>query len=242
MLRWLAGFALARGTVLTSLMVKLHCASLVERSLIPAFIFFFQMLYPFAWVNDPRRSTAAAAGGCMLIRMRRRCAEAGGIETITDALIDDCALARLMKLRGPIWLGLTERVVSIRHYPQWRDVAGMVTRSAYAQLCYSPLLLAATVIGAMAVVFLAPPIGTAVARLARMSFALFGLAAWAVDGGDAVQADAAALRSVGACRALAPPAIAVRHYLLFTIDYGPAVDARNAPAIGRAASRPAKAK
>ena len=124
-------------------MVKLRCESLAERALIPAFIFFFQMLYPFAWVNAPRAATAAAAGGCMLVRADALRA-AGGIAAIRDALIDDCALAGALKRHGPIWLGLTDRAHSIRAYPDLGDIRRMVARSAYAQLRYSPLLLAGT--------------------------------------------------------------------------------------------------
>ena len=134
------------GYALTSLMAKLRCESFAERAFVPAFIFFFQMLYPFAWANDPRRSTAAAAGGCMLVRdevLRK----AGGIAAIRGALIDDCALAKKLKAHGPIWIGLTERVRSIRAYPVVADIRRMVARTAYAQLGYSPLLLAGTVLG-----------------------------------------------------------------------------------------------
>jgi hopene-associated glycosyltransferase HpnB len=132
--------------VLTSLMVKLHCESFAERATIPAFVFFFQMLYPFSRVNRPESTVAAAAGGCMLVRadvVRK----AGGIESVRAALIDDCALAKALKAYGPIWLGLTERVRSIRRYPALSDIRRMVVRSAYAQLRYSPLLLLATVAG-----------------------------------------------------------------------------------------------
>jgi hopene-associated glycosyltransferase HpnB len=153
-LRSLAARAQAGGFVLTSLMVKLRCQSFAERLFIPAFIFFFQMLYPFAWTNDPRRLTAAAAGGCMLVR-REILREAGGMAAIRDALIDDCALAKILKARGPIWLGLTERVHSIRAYPALDDIRRMVARTAYAQLRYSPLLLAGTVLG-LAITYLAP--------------------------------------------------------------------------------------
>ena len=89
-------------------MAKLNCESLAERALVPAFIFFFQMLYPFAWVDRRDSKTAAAAGGCMLVD-RHALARAGGIATIADALIDDCSLAALFKTEGPIWLGFTER-------------------------------------------------------------------------------------------------------------------------------------
>jgi hopene-associated glycosyltransferase HpnB len=146
--------AQANGLALNSLMVALRCESFAERAFVPAFIFFFQMLYPFAWVNSPDRATAAAAGGCMLVR-RDALVAAGGIEAIRGALIDDCALARRLKPQGPIRLGLTQRVHSIRGYATVRDIRRMVARSAYAQLRYSPLLLAATVVG-MALVYLTP--------------------------------------------------------------------------------------
>jgi hopene-associated glycosyltransferase HpnB len=161
------------GLVLASLMAKLRCQSLAERSHVPASIFFFQMLYPFAWVNAPRARTAAAAGGCELLRADALEA-AGGIESIKDALIDDCTLASQMKRQGPIWLGLTERVQSIRPYPHWRDVRRMVTRSAYAQLHYSPLLLLGTTAG-MALTFLAGPL---LAIFAGGLPQLLGFATW----------------------------------------------------------------
>jgi hopene-associated glycosyltransferase HpnB len=140
--------------VLTSWMVKLRCESFAEHALIPAFVFFFEMLYPFDWVRQRDNRTAAAAGGCMLTR-RDALAAAGGIESIRGALIDDCALAAQMKRQGPIWLGLTERAHSARPYPEIEDVRRMVARSAYAQLQYSPILLAGTVAG-MAIIYLAP--------------------------------------------------------------------------------------
>jgi hopene-associated glycosyltransferase HpnB len=139
---------------LTSLMVKLRCQSLAERAFVPAFIFFFQMLYPFSWANNSRRGTAAAAGGCMLVR-REALIAAGGLEAIRGALIDDCALAKLLKARGPIFIGLTRHVQSIRSYASVKDIRHMVSRTAYAQLRYSPLLLAGTILG-LAVTYLAP--------------------------------------------------------------------------------------
>ncbi|MFZ3354472.1 MAG: glycosyltransferase [Xanthobacteraceae bacterium] len=169
----LAARAHDEGAVLTSLMVKLHCASLAERAFIPAFIFFFQMLYPFAWANDRRHATAAAAGGCMLVR-RDVLQDVGGIAAIRGALIDDCALAKLLKARGPIWIGLTERVRSIRDYPRVADIRGMVSRTAYAQLRYSPVLLAGTVLG-LALTYLAP---VALALFASGFAQLAGILAW----------------------------------------------------------------
>jgi len=165
--------AVSNKLVLTSLMVKLRCESLAERTLIPAFIFFFQMLYPFPWVNKPGGATAAAAGGCMLVRSDAL-KTAGGIDAIRNALIDDCSLAKLLKAQGPIWLGLTERVHSSRPYPDFEDIRRMVSRSAYAQLRYSPLLLAGTVVG-MALTYLAPPL---LALLASGPARWLGLMAW----------------------------------------------------------------
>jgi hopene-associated glycosyltransferase HpnB len=157
-LRELVARAQAGRLVLTSLMVKLRCESLAERALIPAFVFFFQMLYPFSWVNRPSVKTAAAAGGCMLVE-RQALRAAGGMEAIRGALIDDCALGKKLKTVGPIWLGLTQQVTSLRPYRSFGDIRRMVARSAYYQLGYSPLLLAAAVAG-LSVTFLAPPLIT----------------------------------------------------------------------------------
>jgi hopene-associated glycosyltransferase HpnB len=160
---------------LVSLMAKLRCASLAERALIPAFVFFFQMLYPFAWVNDPRARTAAAAGGCMLAN-RQALLRAGGFEAMRAALIDDCALAALMKRQGPLRLALTRGVVSLRAYPSLDDVGAMIARSAYAQLDYSPIKLIGVVVG-MGVTFLAAPVA---ALFASGAAALLGFFAWVV--------------------------------------------------------------
>jgi len=140
---------------MASEMVTLACDSAAERALVPAFVYFFQMLYPFAWVNDPLRATAAAAGGTILIR-RRALARIGGIEAVRGALIDDVALARAVKAGGRIWLGHAEMARSIRPYPAVADIWRMITRTAYVQLRFSPSLLAATT-AAMAVTWLVPP-------------------------------------------------------------------------------------
>ena len=172
-LRKLVARARAGGTVLTSLMAKLRCESFAERMFVPAFIFFFQMLYPFAWANDPRRSTAAAAGGCMLVR-RETLRAAGGMASIRNALIDDCALAKRLKALGPIWIGLTDGVCSARAYPAVEDIRKMVSRTAYAQLQYSPLILLGTVAG-LAATYLFPVLLTLFAPdLPR----IIGVAAW----------------------------------------------------------------
>jgi hopene-associated glycosyltransferase HpnB len=169
----LVAHAQAEDLVLVSRMAKLRCESFAERAFVPAFVFFFRMLYPFSWVNDPKRRTAAAAGGCMLVR-RDVLSAAGGIAAIRGALIDDCALAKRLKARGRISLELTERVRSIRPYPEIGDIRRMIARSAYAQLRYSPALLAGTVAG-LAAIFLAPVLFASFASgLARM----FGIASW----------------------------------------------------------------
>ena len=173
-LRKLVARAEAGGLVLTSLMARLTVETWAERLLIPAFVFFFAMLYPFAWVNDPRRKTAAAAGGVMLAR-RTALEAAGGLEAIRWKIIDDCALGALMKRQGPIWLGLTQRARSLRPYAGFGEIGRMVSRSAYAQLNFSPWLLIGTVAG-MAIVYLAAPaLALFGAGLARWS----GVAAWA---------------------------------------------------------------
>jgi len=147
----------ARGNalVLTSQMVRLRAESRWERLVVPAFVYFFAQLYPFALVNKPGR-TAAAAGGCMLVD-RAALLRAGGLPRIAGALIDDVALGRLLKPHGPIWLSLSADIVSVRPYPRLADLWAMVVRSAYTQLRYSPLLLGATVLGLL-VTYLVPPV------------------------------------------------------------------------------------
>ena len=143
------------GLDLVSEMVALACDSLAERALVPAFVYFFQLLYPFAWVNDPLRATAAAAGGTMLIR-RRALDRIGGIAVVRGALIDDVALARAVKRGGRIWLGHADLARSVRPYPGFAAIWRMVARTAYVQLRCSPVLLVATTLG-MALTFAAPP-------------------------------------------------------------------------------------
>jgi len=141
---------------LVSLMVKLRCESFWERLLIPAFVFFFQKLYPFPKVNNPENKMAAAAGGCMLVRLSALLA-VGGIDPIKDRLIDDCAMGQLIKSKGPIWLGLAEKTKSLRAYDQLSEIWHMVARTAFVQLDHSILKLIGTVI-AMAVIYLAGPV------------------------------------------------------------------------------------
>ncbi|MGF1481053.1 MAG: glycosyltransferase [Cyanophyceae cyanobacterium] len=144
---------------LVSLMVLLRCQSVWEKLLIPAFVFFFQKLYPFPLVNQPHSKIAAAAGGCILIR-RQALKSIGGIPAVRQALIDDCALAQAVKsspTRGKIWLGLTQSTRSLRPYPTLNTIWEMVARTAFTQLHYSPLLLVGTLLG-MTLVYLVPPI------------------------------------------------------------------------------------
>jgi hopene-associated glycosyltransferase HpnB len=209
-LRGLVARAEAGDLMLTSLMVKLRCESVAERLFIPAFIFFFQMLYPFAWVNRPRHKMAAAAGGCMLVRFTAL-ADAGGLMAIRGALIDDCALARRMKAVGPIWLGLTDRVHSLRPYPQVNDIRRMVARTAYDQLNYSSLLLAGTIVG-LALTYLAPPL---VALLSTGWAQVLAGGAWVLM----MLAFLPTLRfyRLSPLWALALPAVALA-YMAFTLD------------------------
>jgi hopene-associated glycosyltransferase HpnB len=160
---------------LVSFMVKLHCESLPERLLIPAFVYFFFMLYPPAWIRDSRRSTAGAAGGCMLVRADTlECA--GGLESIRGAVIDDCSLARLLKQHaGRLWLGLTDQSQSMRRYETFSQIERMISRTAFNQLKHSSLLLLFTIAG-MAITYLAPPL----LLLTRTRLTIFmGAAAWA---------------------------------------------------------------
>jgi hopene-associated glycosyltransferase HpnB len=139
---------------MVSEMVRLNCTSLAERALVPAFIYFFQMLYPFSRVNDPASSVAAAAGGTVLIR-REALQRIGGIETIKNSLIDDVALAKSVKKSGAIFLGHSGLAASIRPYANFADIWQMIARTAFTQLRYSPALLALTLLG-LTVVWLVP--------------------------------------------------------------------------------------
>jgi len=141
---------------MVSLMVKLRCQSFWERLLIPAFVFFFQKLYPFPRVNTPDDPMAAAAGGCMLVRLSTLQA-AGGIEPIKDRLIDDCAMGQLIKSKGPIWLGLSEQTKSLRAYEHLSEIWHMVARTAFVQLDHSILKLIGTVF-VMALIYLTGPV------------------------------------------------------------------------------------
>lgn len=146
---------------LVSLMARLDCRGFWAALLVPAFVYYFRLVYPFAASNDLNERVAAAAGGCMLVR-REALAAAGGVDAIKGALIDDCALAAALKLKGPgapraTWIGLADgEVVSLRDNRTLASLWAMVSRSAFAQLEYSWLALAAAVAG-MALVYLGPP-------------------------------------------------------------------------------------
>ena len=164
---------------LVSLMVRLDCTGGWERLLIPAFVFLFQMLYPFPRVNDPARRIAAAAGGCMLVR-RDALARAGGLKAIRHHLIDDCALARAIKGGGPIWLGLAGSTTSLRVYGGLGGIWDMVVRTAFVQLGFSLAVLAGAVAGMM-LVYVAPPVAAVAGVWSGDGLAaLAGTAAWAL--------------------------------------------------------------
>ena len=170
--------------VLVSLMAKLACESRAERLLIPAFVFFFSMLFPFSWVNRHGNPAAAAAGGCMLVR-RAALIAAGGIGAVRGEIIDDCALARRLKHHGRIWLGLTRRATSVRPYAKFGEIRGMVARSAFAQLHYSWALLVVTLFG-LGVVYGAAPLlaifGSGVTRwIAAAAWVCMVVAFWPIS-------------------------------------------------------------
>ena len=199
---------------LVSEMVALRALSWAERALVPAFVFFFQLLYPFAAVNDPRRRIAAAAGGTMLVR-RTALDRIGGIASLRGALIDDVTLARRVKAGGPIYLGHSGLARSLRPYPHAADIWRMVARTAYVQLRFSPLILLGTVAGLVLIWLMPPALALAGHGPARAMAAL----AWA---GSALSF-LPTLRRFGQSPlwALALPAIAT-FYLLATI--GSAID------------------
>ncbi|MBZ5580020.1 MAG: glycosyltransferase [Acidobacteriia bacterium] len=166
----LVALAETGGYDVVSLMVTLHCRTLAERALIPAFVFFFLMLYPPAWTRSPRHRTAGAAGGCLLIR-RTTLERIGGIERIRGELIDDCALAHAVKQGGGrVWLGLSSAAESIREYRTFGEIGRMISRTAFTQLGHSWLLLAGTVAG-LTLVYLVPP-------AAALAGHFLGAAAW----------------------------------------------------------------
>ncbi|WP_406859249.1 glycosyltransferase [Streptomyces sp. HUAS MG47] len=185
-LRRLVAAAETNGLDLVSQMARLRVATVWEQLIVPAFVYFFAQLYPFRWINDPGARTAAAAGGCVLLRTEAA-VRAGVPEVIRGAVIDDVALARaVQRSGGRIWLGLAERVDSVRPYPRLGDLWRMVSRSAYAQLRHSPLLLGGTVLG-LCLVYPVPPAALAVGLLTGDGPAAWtGAAAWAVMAGTYV--------------------------------------------------------
>ncbi len=206
------------GLVLASVMAKLSVRSAAERWLVPGFIFFVQKLYPFDRVSDPRRRMAVAAGGCMLVR-RAVLVEAGGLSAIHAELVDDCAMGALLETRGPVWLGLSHRVQSLRPDSAYDDIRRTIVRSAYAELRHRPDILAGTVLG-MVVTYLVPP----VAALTLNGLAgLLGL----VSLGLMVAAYAPTLRSYNLpwWRGFALPAVALV-YLAFTLESAVVAHAR----------------
>lgn len=199
-LRRLVAKAVQEDLDLVSVMVRLRCESFWEKLLIPAFVFFFQKLYPFRWVNNPNNPTAAAAGGSILIA-REALERIGGIQVIRQALIDDCALADAVKQiggrqsnssfspaspaspappasPGRIWLGLSTLTQSLRPYNSLATIWDMVARSAYTQLNYSPLLLLGTLVG-MPLIYLVPPMCVILGAVwSNWAIALTGLLGW----------------------------------------------------------------
>ena len=174
-LRRLVAAAAGDDRDLVSQMALLRAETAWERIVVPAFVYFFSQLYPFRRVNAPRSRTAAAAGGCMLVR---RSALANGLDEIRGALIDDVALGRAVKRGGGrCWLGLSTEVVSVRPYPRLTDLWHMIARSAYTQLRYSPALLAGTILGLL-LLYAAPPAG-AIAGAAALATRVTGGAALA---------------------------------------------------------------
>ncbi|MEU6892688.1 glycosyltransferase [Streptomyces sp. NPDC046557] len=214
-LRELVAAATSAHLDLVSLMARLRVATFWERLVVPAFVYFFAQLYPFRRINRPAGRTAAAAGGCVLLRTEAA-VRAGVPDSIRQAVIDDVSLARAVRRSGGrIWLGLAERVDSVRPYPELGDLWRMVSRSAYAQLRHQPLLLAGTVAG-LALVYLVPPAAlfTGLA-LDRPAVAWAGGAAWLLMTGTYLPM----LRYYRQPAALAPllPFTALL-YLLMTVD------------------------
>ena len=211
----LVATALEERRALVSQMVELSCASGWERLLIPAFVFFFRMLYPFAWVNDPARKTAGAAGGCVLLS-DDALVRIGGVERIAGELIDDCSLAAAVKeAGGALWLGLSTRSRSVRPYQGLATIWSMVARTAYTQLGYSPPLLAGTVAG-MFLLYIVPPaaaVGGVLAR--RRDLALPGTIAWIAMG--LAYAPTLKLYRVPRLQAFALP-LAAALYTAMTVD------------------------
>ena len=165
---------------MVSQMARLRVETGWERLIVPAFVYFFAQLYPFRWINRPRSGTAAAAGGCVLLRASAA-AKANVPDAIRQSVIDDVAMARAVKRSGGrIWLGLADRVDSVRPYPDLAELWRMVSRSAYAQLRHNPAVLAGTVLG-LVLIYLVPPLAAVGGALAgAWPLCVLGAAAWLV--------------------------------------------------------------
>lgn len=200
---------------LVSQMVRLSTAGFWEALLIPAFVYFFALLYPFAWVADPQRRTAAAAGGCVLLR-RAALEKAGGFEAIRGALIDDCALARAVKdSGGALRLGHSRKASSLRRYEGLKGLWDMVARSAYTQLRHSPLLLLATLLG-IGLIFLWPAVVVLSWPLHGDNFSfLVGLITWLIISSSSVSSQT--FYNLSPSRAVLLPLVAFL-YLSMTLD------------------------
>ncbi|MFE9559753.1 glycosyltransferase [Streptomyces sp. NPDC006487] len=214
-LRELVCAATAGDFDLVSQMARLRAVSAWERLIVPAFVYFFAQLYPFRWINRPGARTAAAAGGCVLLRTEAA-VRAGVPDSIRQAVIDDVSLARaVQRTGGRIWLGLAERVDSVRPYSSLADLWRMVSRSAYAQLRHRPALLAGTVAG-LVLVYLVPPAALLAGLAAgRPAVAWAGGLAWLLMAGTYLPM----LRYYRQPAVLAPflPLTALL-YLLMTVD------------------------
>ncbi|MEU9080315.1 glycosyltransferase [Kitasatospora sp. NPDC048538] len=211
----LVAAAESNGLDLVSQMARLRVETGWERLIVPAFVYFFAQLYPFRRSNRPGGRTAAAAGGCSLVR-REALERAGGVAAIRGAVIDDVSLARAVKSSGGrTWLGLADEVDSVRPYPRLEQLWRMVSRSAYAQLRHSPLLLAGTVLG-LGLVYLVPPLATVAGLVAGVpAVAVAGGAAWALMAGTYLPM-VRYYRQPAAAVLLLPFTAAL--YLLMTVD------------------------
>jgi hopene-associated glycosyltransferase HpnB len=219
--------ATARDLDLTSLLAVLRTRDRWERLLVPAFAYFFAQLYPFRRANNPAARTSAAAGGCVLLR-RAALERAGGLATIAGALIDDCSLARAVKRSGGrTWLGLADRgssgVRSVRPCSRLADLWGMVTRSAYTQLRYSPVLLTGAVAG-LTMLYVVPPLAAVLGGASAVAgtggsaatmAGVTGLTAWVVM--TATYVPMVRYHRQPSLSAVMLPMVAVL-YLLMTLD------------------------
>ncbi|MBV8833307.1 MAG: glycosyltransferase [Acidobacteriaceae bacterium] len=164
---------------LSSLMVQLECRTLPEKTLIPAFVYFFFQLYPPAWIKSPNHATAGAAGGCILLRPEAL-ARSGGLKAIRNTVIDDCALAAQVKRSGrKVWLGLTRSASSMRSYGSFEELMNMIARTAFHQLRHSVVLLAVTTAGLIVTYILPPVLTFSTSGPSR----LFGVTSWTLMAG-----------------------------------------------------------